>query len=194
MTVCIISSSLNAEWSFKCKYGIKSAWGFFDISPAVIFGSYKQSHVVCMSWICFGKMNLCIWCQGKPFEHERERMWWGRVTQKVCVCVCVVVDGVFFFAELFGQNIKTAEQRDSSFCLHHISHEHARTHTHGPRSTQNHTNAANHSSIFYARMRKTLATLCKSQLMCAREEKGGWAAGEHKSGGSEWESGSRGAR
>lgn len=44
-----------------------------------------------------------------------------------------------------------------------------------PQHTQrkNHTNTANHSSIFYARMHHTSAPLCKLQLMCTREKKRG---------------------
>lgn len=81
-------------------------------------------------------------------------------------CVCVVI---------FGQKIKnTAEQQDSLFCLHHISHKHAYTvsiHSQTLNTHNNHTNAANHSSIFYAKMHKTSATLCKLQLMCLRGRK-----------------------
>lgn len=39
------------------------------------------------------------------------------------------------------------------------------------RTEHNLTKAANHSSIFYAKMHKTLASFCKLQLMCVREKR-----------------------
>lgn len=138
-----------------------------------------------MSWICFGDMNLCIWCQWKPFEHEWEKTWWRSVTQKVCFWVC--------FVWCFLDRTSKTQQSNKTACsvcvISHTSMRTRRLYTHNPSAhtqSHNHTNEANHSSIFYARMRKTLATLCKLQLMCVREEKAGWASWEYKSGESEW--------
>lgn len=134
-----------------------------------------------MSWICFGNMNLCIWCQLKPFEHEWEKTWWGSVTQKVCFWVCFV----WCFLD------RTSKAQQSNKLVLFASHL-TQACVHGictlttPQHTHNHTNAANHSSIFYARMRKTSATLCKLQLMCVREEKAVSASWEYKSGENEW--------
>lgn len=127
-----------------------------------------------MSWICFGNMNLCIWCQWKPFEHEWEKTWWGSVTRKVCFWVC--------FVWCFLDRTSKTQQSNKTACsvciISHTSmHTQRLTHTHSPSAhthtnTMRHydTNAANHSSIFYAGMHETSAALCKLQLMCVREE------------------------
>lgn len=86
----MLNDLLSANW-------IKSAWGFL-ISAQQWYLSFfflQQSHVVCMSWICFRRMNLFIFCQWKPFEHEWERKQWAIMKEKVRFRVCLCGD--FFF-------------------------------------------------------------------------------------------------
>lgn len=82
-------------------------------------------------------------------------------------CVCVVI---------FGQNIKKRAIRQPVLFASYLTRTHIQ-HLYAPNpwahTQYNHTNAANHSSIFYARMHKTLASLYKLQLMCVREKKRG---------------------
>lgn len=90
-------------------------------------------------------------------ERESSERSWKR--KCVLECVCVVI----FFLDGTSkprQSNKTA----CSVCI--ISHTNSLyTHNLSSCTKHNHTNAANHSSIFYARMHKTLASLCKLQLM-----------------------------
>lgn len=151
----MLNDLLSANW-------IKSAWGFL-ISAQQWYLSFfflQQSHVVCMSWICFRRMNLFIFCQWKPFEHEWERKQWAIMKEKVRFRVCLCGDFFLDGTSKPRQSNKTA----CSVCI--ISHTNSLyTHNLSSRTKHNHTNAANHSSIFYARMHKTLASLCKLQLM-----------------------------
>lgn len=65
-----------------------------------LFLPYNNLMLFAWAGFVFGNMNLCIWCQWKPFEHEWGRKGWESATQRVCFfleCVCVVI---------FGQNIK----------------------------------------------------------------------------------------
>lgn len=189
MTLYIISLCLNVEWSFKCKYGIKAVWAFLTWAQqcylAAFFPSYNN--LMLFAWAGFvSAIRTFVYDANESHLNMSERDRDDRTRQRKCVleCVCVVI---------FGQNIKnTAEQQDSLFCLHHISHKHAYTvsihsQTLSTHISHNHTNAANHSSIFYARMHKTLASFCKLQLMCMWERKHREASWEYKSSESEWE-------
>lgn len=150
-------------------------------SNICLFFFLQQSHVVCMSWSCFRSMNLFIFCQWKPFEHEWERKQWAIMKEKVCFRVCLC--GGFFLdgTSKPQQSNKTA----CSVCI--ISHTNSLyTHNLSSHTKHNHTNAANHSSIFYARMHKTLASLCKLQLMWEGGKKAEGARWECKSGKEEW--------
>lgn len=117
-----------------------------------------------MFWIGFGNMNLCIWCQWKPFEHEWERKGWESTTEKVCF------SSVFMWWFL-DRTSKTQQNNKTACSVCIISHTNTHTqrlYAHNPsaHTWENYTNTANHSSIFYARMHHTSAPLCKLQLMC----------------------------
>lgn len=78
----------------------------------------------------------------------------------------------YFLGWFLDRTSKTAEQEDSLFCLHHISQKHAQTlsihsWTFSTHKVQSHKQ--NHSSIFYARMNKSLASFCKLLRMCDRK-------------------------
>lgn len=117
---------------------------------------------VLAEWTFVFDANNSIWTRVREND---ERVWHAK-----CVFECVGV-------VIFGQNIKNeAEQLDSSIqfasyltqaCMHSIHLLKVPQH--------NHKNAANHSSIFHAKLHTILASLCKMQLKCAREEKAGWA-------------------
>lgn len=154
----------------------------FDIIPALIFGSFFPPITISC---CLHELDL-FWQYEPLYLMPMKAIWtWAREngmrdcdTESVFLSVFCVV--------LFGQNIKnTAEQQDSLFCLHRISHKHT-VHSICTLKTHQHINAANHSSIFYARMHKTLTTLYKLQLMCVREEKAGAASREYKRREKEW--------
>lgn len=136
----------------------------FDISPALIFGSFFPPITISC---CLHELDL-FWQYEPLYLMPMKAIWtWAREngmrdcdTESVFLSVFCVV--------LFGQNIKnTAQQQDNLFCLHRISHKHT-VHSICALKTHQHINAANHSSIFYARMHKTLTTLYKLQLMCER--------------------------
>lgn len=109
-------------------------------------------------------------------ERESSERSWKRKCVLECVCVVIFLDGT----SKPQQSNKTA----CSVCI--ISHTNSLyTHNLSSRTKHNHTNAANHSSIFYARMHKTLASLCKLRLMWEGEKAEG-ARWECKSGKEEW--------
>lgn len=133
MTLCIISLCLNAEWSLKCKYGIKSAWGFLTSAQWWYLAAITIS-------CCLHELDL--FRQYEPlylmpikaiWTWVRENMMRERDTESVFLSVFRVV--------LFGQNIKsTAEQQACSVCI--TSHTSMRTrhlYTHNPSAhTQSH--------------------------------------------------------
>lgn len=130
-----------------------------------------------MSWICFSNGNLCICCQWKPFEHEWRKRRWENATGKVHCGVCLCGD-FFFWTEHQNHSITTRQlvlfasyltQTCAQSCLYTPQHISALT-------TQSHKHS-NQPSIFYARMHKTSACICKLQLMCVRGER--WAQQEY---------------
>lgn len=137
MMLCIISLCLNAEWSLKCKYGIKSAWGFLT--------SAQQWYLAAITISCC-LHELDLFRRYEPlylmpmkaiWTRVRENMMKERDTESVFLSVFCVV--------LFGQNIKnTAEQQDSLFCLRHISHKHAYTASVHSQPLSTHTIAQSH--------------------------------------------------
>lgn len=122
MTLCIISLCLNVEWSFKCKYGIKSAWGFLTSAQQWYLAAFPPpyNNLMLFAWAGFvSAVRTFVFDANKSHLNtsEREKGWECDTEKCIFECVCVVI---------FGQNIKTrAEQQDSLFCLHHISHKHA---------------------------------------------------------------------
>lgn len=144
---------------------------FFSHQPAVKFGSNKQSHVVFMR-ICFGKMNLCIGCQC-----ERENMMRGKRHRK-CVFERDSVRRSFFFLLFFWtkhQNSGATRQlvlfasclTQTRVCL--CAHTRAGG---APVHQITQTQRITHPS-FMADCTQSWTSLCKWQLICAREEKGG---------------------
>lgn len=110
-------------------------------------------------------------------ERESSERSWKR--KCVLECVCVVI--------FFGRNIKNhgrAIRQLVLFASYLTQTVYTLTTSHRAQNTIT-QNAANHSSIFYARMHKTLASLCKLQLMWEGEKAEG-ARWECKSGKEEW--------
>lgn len=119
-----------------------------------------------MSCICFCNINLVFdanECHLNMGERDQnERLW-----KRECVRMFV-----WWFLDRTSKT-QSSKKTACSVCI--ISHTNMHTVVGtltNPRAhtKSSHTNAANHSSIFYARMRKTSASLCKLQLVRGRKK------------------------
>lgn len=151
----MLNDLLSANW-------IKSAWGFLISAQQWYLSFFSYNNLMLFAWAGFVS---AVWTfsffANENHLNTSERESSERSWKRKCVleCVCVVI----FFLDGTSkprQSNKTA----CSVCI--ISHTNSLyTHNLSSRTKHNYTNAANHSSIFYARMHKTLASLCKLQLM-----------------------------
>lgn len=93
--LCIISLCLNVEWSFKCKYGIKSVWGFLTSAQQYcqIFGSYFfYNNLMLFAWAGFVSAAWTfVFDANESHLNMSERETDKRARQRKCVfrvCLC----------------------------------------------------------------------------------------------------------
>lgn len=141
--------------SFKCKYGIKSVWGFLT-SPAIlpiIWHLFFSIIILC----CLRELDLF-----RPYKPlylmPMKAIWtlltergWGRVRGSVFLFIYLLLDRT----SKTRQSIETV----CSVCIIAHANMHKQASIRSQPLSRNPTNTPNHSSIFYARMQHSRTPL-----------------------------------